>query len=251
MRRPIAAVDWAGAGLCAGVLLAIAALSARPAAAQEPRFAAVAVSPTKLYSSQSHGSPQAAVESHALQTCQASGAKDCTLVHTVMNGCVAVAIPAKAIPNYYGYGSGTTRESAAAQALADCAKGGVIGCEVPEAPCSSDDLRWDSPLPLPPGGKPGSVDPRLVGLWKLNIDSGIWVWQISANGTYTVHSEAPDNAPSSTGTFAASNGKYTMHAITTQYDDQGTYTLPSSGVMVASGKLGTGTWYRIASDPNP
>jgi hypothetical protein len=35
------------------------------------------------------------------------------------------------------------------------------------------------------------------------------------------------------------------------WDDQGTYILQSSGVMVASGKLGTGTWYRIATDPSP
>jgi len=244
-------MDWTGAGLCAGVLLAIAALSARPAAAQEPRFAAVAVSPTKLYSSQSHGSPQAAVESHALQTCQASGAKDCTLVHTVMNGCVAVAIPAKAIPNYYGYGSGTTREGAATQALAECAKGGAVGCLVRDAPCSSDDLRWDSPLPLPPGGQAGSVDPGVVGLWKLSVVSGIWICQFSADGAYTFHSEATDNTSPNAGTFSASNGKYTLHAITMLWDDLGTYTMQGSGVMVMTGKLGTGTWVRIASDPNP
>jgi len=251
MRRPIAAVDWTGAGIWAGVLLAVAALSARPAGAQQNHWAVIAVSPSTLYSSQSHGEFQADVERGALQACQVGGAKDCKIVYSVMNDCLALAIPGALIPNHYGYGSGQTREEAAAQALAECAKGGAIGCNVRDAPCSSDDLRWGSPLPLPPGGKPGSVDPALVGLWKLNVNSGIWVWQISVNGTYTFHSEATGNTSSNAGTFTASNGHYTLHAVTEQWDDLGTYTLQSSGVMVASGKLGTGTWYRIASDPNP
>ncbi len=75
------------------------------------------------------------------------------------------------------------------------------------------------------------------------------MWQISVNGTYTFHSEATDGTLPNDGTVTASNGHYTLHAINTQWDDQGTYTLPSSGVMVGVGKLGTGTWYRIAADP--
>ncbi len=251
MRRSKAAVGWASATACAAGGLLLAALSAWPAEAQQNSFATVAVSPSTLNSSQSHGTIQADVERDALQACQAGGAKDCKVVHTVMNSCVALAVPATLIPNHYGYGTATTREAAATQALAECAKGGAIGCNVRQAPCSSDDKRWGSPLPLPPGGQPGSVDPALVGLWKLNIDSGIWVWQISINGAYAIHSETADNTAASTGTFTASNGKYTMHGISAQWDDQGTYTLPSSGVMVATGKLGTGTWYRIAVDPAP
>lgn len=252
MRRSIAVVGWASAATYVGAFLAVAAIGSQPAAAQQNSWAAVAVSPSTLDSSQSHGTTtQAEVERGALQACLARGDKDCKLVHTVMNSCAALAVPAKLIANNYGYGSGPRREGAAAQALADCAKGGALGCNVREAPCSSDDPRWGSPLPLPPGGTPGSVDPALVGLWKLNIDSGIWVMQISANGTYTLHTEATDNAPSNDGTFTTSNGHYTMHAINMQSDDQGTYTVPSAGVMVASGKLGTGTWYRLTSDPNP
>jgi len=230
------------------MFVAMPALSARTAA---QGFATVAISPSTLYASQSHGSPEAAVERTALQSCRAGGAKDCKVVHSVMNGCVALATPAKAIPNYYGYGSGTTREGAATQALAECAKGGAVGCLVRDAPCSSDDLRWDSPLPLPPGGQAGSVDPGVVGLWKLSVVSGIWICQFSADGAYTFHSEATDNTSPNAGTFSASNGKYTLHAITMLWDDLGTYTMQGSGVMVMTGKLGTGTWVRIASDPNP
>ena len=117
------------------------------------------------------------------------------------------------------------------------------------APCGNDDVRFPSPLPLPPGGKPGSVDPALVGLWGLNVSAGIWVWQISANGTYTFHSEAPDNTPSHDGTFTANNGKYTLHAISMHWDDQGTYAMQGSTAVMMSEKLGKGSWQRITMDP--
>ena len=250
MRRSMA-VRWASMAMCAAVGLLPAALSARPAGAQEFGFAAVAVSPSTLKCGSAKGTTtQASVAGLAVQECQMSGARDCK-AYSVLNGCVAVATSTKLIPNYYGYSVGTTREGAAAQALAACANEGAggIDCWVQESPCSSDDVRWASPLPLPAGGKPGSVDPGLVGLWEYNANPGIWVWQISVNGTYTFHTEAPGYALPHNGTFTASNGKYTLHAVTAQWDDLGTYTFPSSGVMVTIGKAGTDTWYRIAADP--
>jgi len=167
----------------------------------------------------------------------------------VTNQCVALAV--KMNPNYYASGVGATREAAATEALAACMKqgGNGIQCWIVQAPCSSDNPNWHSPLPLPPGGSPGMVDPTLVGIWKLTVSSGIWVWQIGADGTYTFHSEAPDNTPSHDGTFETNNGHYTLHAYTMTWDDQGTYTMQGSTAVVMTGKLGTGTWYRIAADP--
>jgi hypothetical protein len=249
MRRTIAAADWTSATVCAGIFLTVAALSAWPARAQN-RWAAVAISPSTGYNGSDSGSTsQASIEQNALQGCRASGRSDCKVVYSVTNQCVALAL--KTSPVYFAYGIGTTREAAAANALATCTSqgGNGIECHIEEAPCSSDNVRWHNPLPLPPGGSPGLVDPALVGLWKLNVSNGIWVWEISVNGTYTFHSESPDNLPPNAGQFTASNGHYTLHAVTEQWDDLGTYILQSSGVMVASGKLGTGTWYRIASDP--
>ncbi len=250
MRRSMAG-RWASMAVCMGALLAVAAMSPRPGAAQEFQFAAIAVSPSTLHSGQAHGGTSPAeTESLALRYCQMSGAKDCEIVTSVVNGCAALADAAKPVQNQYGHGTDLTREGAAAKALAECAKGGGIDCVAIAAPCSSDNPHFQSsPLPLPPGGQPGSVDPKLVGYWKLDVSSGIWVWQISANGTYTFHSEAPDNAPSHDGTFTASNGKYTLHAINTPWDDSGTYSLQSPDVMVSVGRLGKGTWYRIAADP--
>jgi hypothetical protein len=252
MRRVIAAVLGASAALAAGILLTAAALSPRPLAAQQNLWVAASVSPSKLDYGGTHGSPsQANAESVALRECQTFSATDCKIAVSGSGECVALATPANLVPNHYGGGQGLTREGAAAEALIACAKAGGTSCIVREALCSSDDPRWASPLPLPSGGKPGSVDPRLVGLWKLDAGSGIWVWQIAANGTYTFHSEALDSTAPHAGTFTASNGKYTLHAININWDDLGTYTMQGSTAAVMTGKLGTGTWVRIASDPGP
>lgn len=239
---------------CAGLSLLLAALGMRPAAAQTNMSAAIAVSPSTQTSGDSYADlSQADAERVALQHCQEGGHSDCRIVGSISGGCVALAIRLK--PNYDGSGTGPTREAATTQALAACTKEGAGGnyCWLQVAPCSNDDPRWISPLPLPSAGRPGvpprTVDPALVGLWKLNVDSGIWVWQIAANGFYTFHSEAPDKTPSHNGIFAASNGKYTLDSMSMNWDDQGTYTMQGPGVMVGVGKLGKGTWYKIASDP--
>jgi hypothetical protein len=248
MQRSMA-VRRVNTALCAVLGLLLTALSARPIAAQGFGYAAIAKSPSTNWAGAEKGTTtEASVDSGALQYCQSKGARDCK-IYSVVDGCLALAAPVNFVPNLYGVGTGATREGAAAQALAECTKTGGISCAVSLAPCGSDDVRFPSPLPLPPGGKPGSVDPAFVGLWGLNVSSGIWVWQVSANGTYTFHSEAPDNTLPHDGTFTASSGKYTLHAITTQWDDQGTYTMQGSTAVSMTGKLGTGTWMRITRDP--
>jgi hypothetical protein len=217
-------------------------------------WAAIAVAPSTQTSGESHaGDSQADTERSALQYCQEGGHNDCRIVGSISGGCVALAIRLK--PNYDASGTGATREGAATKALAACAKEGAGGnyCWLQVTPCSSDDPRWLSPIPLPSAARPGvpprTVDPALVGLWKLNVTSGIWVWQITANGFYTFHSEAPDKTPTHNGVFAASNGKYTLDAFNMQWDDQGTYTMQGSTAVLMIGKLGKGTWIKIASDP--
>ena len=248
MQRSMA-VRWASMSVCAAVGLLLAALGAQPAGAQGSGYAAIAISPSTMWAGAEKGTTtENSVDYGALQYCQNKGAKDCK-IYSVVGGCVALAVAATPVPNQYGVSTGATRESAAAEALALCTKDGGINCVVSLAPCGSDDVRFASPLPLPPGGKPGSVDPAVVGLWGLNVNGGIWVWQITANGTYQFHSEATDGTLPNNGTFAASNGKYTDHSIMMQWDDQGTYTMQGTTAMVMTGKSGTGTWYRIASDP--
>jgi len=244
------AIRWAGGSVRAAVILLSAALGTRPAAAQGFGYVAIAVSPSTLKAHAVHGTTtEASVDSAALQGCQQqSGANDCR-VYSAVDSCMALAVTGGTAPKHYGCAAAATRDGAATQALAACAKAGGTNCAVGLAPCGDDDVRFQSPLPMPPGGQPGSVDPAFVGLWGINVSGGIWVWQISANGTYTFHSEAPDNAPSHDGTFTASNGKYTLHAFNMYWDDQGTYTMQGSTAVLISAKLGKGTWQRIAADP--
>jgi len=250
------AVRLTSRSVCAAVVSLLAALSARPAAAQN-LWAAVAVSPSSENNGGGHAeSSQAAADRIALQQCQKSGARDCKIVASISRGCVALATPSVPVPNHFGFGSNPSRELAASNALAQCTNGGGKDCGVRIAQCSFDDPRWASPLPLPPVVLPGTVDPALVGLWKLNASNGIWVWQITANGTYSFHSAAPaspGNQPMHNGTFTTSNGKYTMHAINVVFDTQGTYTIEGSskGTLQMNGSSGSSTWYRTGLDPDP
>ena len=118
---------WASGALCAAAGLLLAVACAQPARPQAG-FAAVAVSPSTLDTSAEKGTTsQASVELGALQQCQALGVKDCKVVHSVVNQCVALAI--KKSPNTYSYGVGVTREAAAANAIAACTKEGAGGIE--------------------------------------------------------------------------------------------------------------------------
>jgi Domain of unknown function (DUF4189) len=208
-------------------------------------FAALALSPSSMTAGGSHGrNSMDEAETVALQNCRRASAKDCRVLTSSENGCLAFA------PSYsdrrYGYSAAGNRTAAATDALNRCRNAGGKSCFVLVAPCADDDVKWTSPLPLPMGVQGGKVDPALVGTWSININPGRWVWRVAANGTYELHSEAMDNTPSNAGTFSASNGHYTLHAITMPWDDQGTYTMQSPTVVVATGKLGTGTWRKIA-----
>ena len=184
-KRGANAAVWLGVGM-------LTAVSAWPVAAQRLGYAAIAVSPSTTWAGAEKGTTtEASVDNGALQYCESKGARDCK-IYSAVDSCVALAWGATPDPNKFGVGKGATRDGAGAQALAQCTKAGGISCVVTLAPCGSDDVRFASPLPLPPGGKPGSVDPAVVGLWALNVNGGIWVWQISANGTDTSHSEATD-----------------------------------------------------------
>ena len=212
-------------------------------------FAAVALSPTTMTAGASHGQDsQSSAEQTALQNCRRNGATDCKVLTFGENYCIGLA--ESYADKSYGFYVGSGRDESAAGALAHCQSGHGKNCVTVTAPCASDDVRWSSPLPLPPGGSTEKVDPDMVGTWELFLNPGRWIWRVAPNGTYELHSEAMDNTPSNAGTFSASNGRYTLHAITTSWDDVGTYKVQSPGVVIATGKLGTGTWKRIGGASN-
>jgi hypothetical protein len=98
---------------------------------------------------------------------------------------------------------------------------------------------------------PTGVDASLVGTWEIvtptPAGTARWVWEIYKNGTYSFHAEGPGAAPAHSGTFAAAKGHYILNSTTTTWNDTGTYQLTDSLTLVATGKLGTGTWHRVQS----
>jgi hypothetical protein len=206
-------------------------------------WAAIAISPLTLTAGGSHGRHSAdEAEQVALLNCRRNNAQDCKVLTGGANQCVALAISYS--DKWYAYDSGVNRASAANNALTRCRNAGGKQCALIVAPCGDDDVHWSSPLPLPTGVSGGKVDPALVGTWIMDRNPGQWVWRVAANGTYEFHSEAADNTPSNNGTLTMAGGHYTLHAISLAWDDVGTYIVQSPDVVVATGKLGTGTWKR-------
>jgi hypothetical protein len=253
--RPTAAQDGVTSGITYGPdgnMINLGACGNSPAVPQI-HYGAVAISPSTLNVGGSHGegSRNDAIQK-ALPNCRRGGAKDCTVPQSAGDGCAAVATTANppGVPGAWGADIGRDRATAAAAAaaLSQCQLHGK-GCVVRVALCGGDDVRWSSPLPLPVGDHPGSVDSRLVGTWALLRNPGYWLWKIGPAGTYTFYSEAPDGAPTNTGTFAAKDGHYTMHLLSMTADDVGTYQYQAPGTLVAAGKLGTGNWQRVTRDP--
>jgi len=96
-----------------------------------------------------------------------------------------------------------------------------------------------------------NVDPGLVGVWTMEVpnDQGTarWVWDVHADGTYSFHAEGPGNVPAHGGSFAGFAGHYLLNSTTLSWTDAGTYQLQGDS-MLASGKLGKGTWTRMRAE---
>ena len=213
-----------------------------PQASRPSYWAAIAVSPTALAVGAAHGRSSASeADDAALQNCRRNGATDCKVITGGANQCLAIAISSDKAD---GYGPGLNRVAAATKALSLCQQVGGKSCVLVATPCGDDDVRWSAPLPLPIGVKGGKVDPVLVGTWIMIRNPGQWAWRIAGNGTYVFHSAAMDNAPPNNGTLTATGGRYTLHALSMNYEDEGTYVVKSRDEIVATGKLGTGTWKR-------
>jgi hypothetical protein len=205
-------------------------------------FAALAISPTTMLAGSSHGQNSISqAEQTAMGNCRQ---KDCKVLAWVQNQCQALAV--SYAEKTYGWSSSSVRARAADDAMQRCHSSGGKSCRVIAAPCAGDDIRFRSPLPLPSGTATAIVDPNVVGTWELLINPGVWVWTIAANGTFESHTLALDNAPSIAGTVTFSGGKWSFQALNLSNNDGGTYKLTAPGTMVATGKLGTGTWRKVS-----
>lgn len=220
-------------------------------------FAALAISASNSSRlAAAHGqTSQAAANALALANCRAIGLNDCKVGRWGQNVCLGFAVSVTTTANYTktdsGAGQGADRATAEAQAMSECEGTGGKNCAIRATSCAADNPAYPSPLPLPAGGTPGAVEAGVAGTWELDINGpsgGRWVWQVSPNGTYELHSEAFDGTLANIGTITAKGGRYTIHAWNIIWDDSGTYTFPTQDTMVAVGKLGTGTWHKIARD---
>jgi Sel1 repeat-containing protein len=163
----------------------------------------------------------------------------------------------------YLYGWGVTADRQEAQSWFEKA-GGARGCaDVPSnlwAPLASAPVRHFLPCQIAQNADrpctnqeqsyvPTGVDGGLVGTWEIvtPTPAGIarWVWEIHKDGTYRFHAEGPGAVQAHRGTFAASNGHYLLNSTTIKWNDAGTYQLEDSATLLATGKLGSGTWHRV------
>jgi hypothetical protein len=69
-------------------------------------------------------------------------------------------------------------------------------------------------------------------------------WSIAVMGLAAIL-----RAGANAGTFTASQGHFTLHTISRSWDDAGTYVFQGPDTVVATGKLGTGTWRRMIAGP--
>jgi hypothetical protein len=235
------------------VCASLAKLSSKPSSGL---FAAVAVSQSSLAAGLAHGQiSKSAAEQLALANCHAMGANDCQVTDSIQDSCIGyatiVTMKNSKPLTFVGFGLSPDRASAALQAVANCNAVSSAQCVLFAAPCARDNPAFSAPLPVPAGGQSGTVDPNWIGAWQIfpyGPTGGRWVMLIGGNGTYEVHSEALDGTPSNIGTFNALGGRYSLRAFNIAYDDSGTYLFRPPGTMVATGKLGTGIWLRIAMD---
>lgn len=209
-------------------------------------WTALALSESTMKAGASHGeNSESSADQTALANCRGNGPTDCKILTHASNRCLALALATNG--GRYGYSPGADRKSAAAGAIGECRSRGGANCAVITSPCGNDNPQWASPLPLPAGIHASPVDPKMVGTWEMLINPGYWIWRVAENGTYEFHSEAMDAAGANAGTFTASQGHYTLHATSRNWDDTGTYEFQGPDTVVATGKLGTGTWHRMVA----
>ena len=182
-----------------------------------------------------------------------------TLVAILRSACVPLLAIAAA--------SGLTTNAAAQSCVESCTGnmgvgGDVSGYENCMSRCNNSGGNSTHTIIVPPDpcyiaqnamrpctAAPKGLDSRLVGTWVLPLKDGAWTWKIASNGTYKFHSAAKDNAPDHAGTISANHGNWVLTATSgiKGYTDQGTYTYEPPGTLIATGKLGPGTWHRASA----
>jgi hypothetical protein len=86
-----------------------------------------------------------------------------------------------------------------------------------------------------------SIDPALVGTWKLEWQGSDIFWAIRSDGVYRMH--GPGAKARQLGRIEASQGRFSMKSPL--WIDSGPYELSNVDTLVITGQLGPGTWRRV------
>jgi len=92
--------------------------------------------------------------------------------------------------------------------------------------------------PVPPAG---SIDPALVGTWKLDYAGPAIFWVVRPDGTYRLH--GPGAKPRQFGWMEGNEGRWSVRADL--WADEGTYKAAGAKTWIVTGKFGTGTWKQV------
>ena len=100
------------------------------------------------------------------------------------------------------------------------------------------------------------VDPRVVGRWvhqTMNPQGGTvrWIWEIAGDGAYSFRSEGAGGPPAHGGRGRFAEGQWSLQATHGQpgLTDSGVYQVIGSDHVFFVGRLGPGTWQRMADAP--
>ena len=98
----------------------------------------------------------------------------------------------------------------------------------------------------PPNEAPqtSAVDSRLPGIWAQQVGVEQWFIEIFPEGRYQFAAVGARGILEHRGTFSTSDSRWTLHSETMNWDDEGTYAVPSSSTFTMQGRLGTGQWRR-------
>lgn len=87
----------------------------------------------------------------------------------------------------------------------------------------------------------GSIDPALVGTWKLEYAGPAIFWVVRPDGTYRLH--GPGAKPRQFGKMEGSKGRWLVQSEV--WADEGSYKIADAKTWIVTGKFGTGTWKQV------
>jgi hypothetical protein len=111
--------------------------------------------------------------------------------------------------------------------------------QVPQAPPAAvSSAPRVSPTPI----ASAVVASEVLGLWYMQVGTATWYWDIAADGKYRFWSTGPGAVPGHAGSITIGQGRWATHSVS--WEDGGTYEMPTSNLLIATGRLGPGHWLR-------